>query len=80
MYSLIMLTKPDDAMQGPKQNSLFKVKYVLWQEFDVESQWYAGTAEFLYATALCISLQSFLFPLKQLAFPLILLIGLFLRT
>jgi len=29
MYSLIMLTKPDDAMQGPKQNSLFKVKYVL---------------------------------------------------
>lgn len=38
IYSLIMLTKPDDAMQGPKQNISFKVKYLLSQEFNVESQ------------------------------------------
>lgn len=32
-----MLTKADDAMQGQKQNILFKVKYLLSWECNAES-------------------------------------------
>lgn len=35
--SLTVLTKPDDANEGPKQNSLIKVEYLISQEFNTES-------------------------------------------
>lgn len=37
IYSLTVLTKPDDANEGPQQNNLIKVKYLLSQEFNIES-------------------------------------------
>lgn len=47
------------------------------QECNVESHLHVTTDEFLYDTALCVSLESPLFPLKQLAVILLSLTGLY---
>lgn len=47
--------------KGQSKPLLFRIKYLLSQELNVESQRCASAAEFLHDAALCISLESLSF-------------------